>query len=89
MRTYAERMSYKPWREAHMLYRAQCGTEEDMDPAVSHVTALSIFMSSGKYIYGSFICQNHIFSEQFYFVVLVIFCYFSYFCLHEVDQRMS
>ena len=47
IRTYPERMSYKPWKEAHMLYRAQCGTDEDMDPAVTHVTAISAWTNSG------------------------------------------
>ena len=40
---------YKPWKEAHKLFRAQCGTDEDMDPMVSRVAEMSIYVANGKY----------------------------------------
>ena len=40
-------MSYKPWKEAYKLERAQCGTEEDHDPGVHHDSELYIKVHNG------------------------------------------
>ena len=51
-------MSYKPWKEAHKLFRAQCGTDEDMDPMVSRVAEMSIYVANGMLIWYLINCQN-------------------------------
>ena len=44
-------MTFKPSKEAHKLFRAQCGTDEDMDPMVSRLAEISIYVATGGNIY--------------------------------------
>ena len=44
-------MSYKPWRDAYLLPRAQCGNEEDFYLAKFAHPRISLVMETGKLLY--------------------------------------
>ena len=48
IKTFAERMSYRPWKHAYLLDRAQCGRSKDFDPAVLKQSKLALDVDSGK-----------------------------------------